>query len=58
MEHEKSDNEVGEFIDWVIDGLPENVNKYIIEEFLYTQVRIWYHDNLPEMTVYQKVYKS
>lgn len=37
------DNEVGQFVDWVIGDIPESKDKYVIEGWLYTKVLEWYN---------------
>ena len=41
-----NDNEVGQFIDWVIEGLPESKSKYEIETWVYAKMDEWYIQKL------------
>lgn len=38
----ENDNEVGQFVDWVVGDMLEGGDKCFIEEWFYRKVREWY----------------
>lgn len=35
-------NEIGIFVDWVVAGMDNSKDKFVLEEWLYSKVREWY----------------